>query len=323
MKRSWTDEQLIEAVKNNTCMSDILRTLGFLPIGSQYRAIRGHIQRLNLDISHLKPYKSSNVKKMSSEELFSSKTANNKSLKRRLIKDGLRKYECESCKINEYSFYGQAIKLTLQLDHIDGDPTNNVEKNLRLLCPNCHSLTPTFCGKNTKKELKYNSCVSCCMTIEEGNRCVLCKQKYVNEFKSIKNWPKIEVLVEKLKEYKSLSKVAFIFQVSPNGLKGYLQRIGKLEETLNLLKSFQFKKRPKKKELPIGKIRNRQVYRANWPSKEELEKMVWEKSAAEIGKELGVTGSAVGKMCKKMNIEKPVTGYYWQTKSMESKNKKI
>jgi len=32
----------------------------------------------------------------------------------------------------------------IQLDHIDGDSDNNNLKNLRLLCPNCHSLTPTF-----------------------------------------------------------------------------------------------------------------------------------------------------------------------------------
>jgi 5-methylcytosine-specific restriction endonuclease McrA len=39
----------------------------------------------------------------------------------------------------------------LELDHIDGDPENNVRENLRLICPNCHAQTPTYKGKNVGK----------------------------------------------------------------------------------------------------------------------------------------------------------------------------
>lgn len=42
-------------------------------------------------------------------------------------------------------------KVPVQIDHIDGDYRNNKEFNLRLLCPNCHSLTPTFGALNTGK----------------------------------------------------------------------------------------------------------------------------------------------------------------------------
>lgn len=40
-------------------------------------------------------------------------------------------------------------KLTLQLDHIDGDKHNNSRKNLRMLCPNCHSQTDTWCRRKS------------------------------------------------------------------------------------------------------------------------------------------------------------------------------
>lgn len=44
---------------------------------------------------------------------------------------------------------GQPIPI--ELDHIDGDPDNNVEANLRLVCPNCHAQTSTYKGKNKGK----------------------------------------------------------------------------------------------------------------------------------------------------------------------------
>lgn len=40
-------------------------------------------------------------------------------------------------------------KVPLEIDHIDGNSENNSETNLRLLCPNCHALTPHF--KNLNK----------------------------------------------------------------------------------------------------------------------------------------------------------------------------
>lgn len=51
-----------------------------------------------------------------------------------------RGHRCESCKLPEW--LGKPI--TLELEHIDGDRKNNIKSNLKLLCPNCHSQTPTW-----------------------------------------------------------------------------------------------------------------------------------------------------------------------------------
>lgn len=51
---------------------------------------------------------------------------------------------CEMCGVITWL----NVKLTLEVDHIDGDATNNFPSNLRLLCSNCHSITPTWKGKN-------------------------------------------------------------------------------------------------------------------------------------------------------------------------------
>jgi hypothetical protein len=77
------------------------------------------------------------------------------------VKDGsptLRKFLIEShgeicteCGIGlEYN----GKPLTLTVDHIDGDSDNNFPSNLRLLCPNCHSQTDTFKGRNKKNSTR-------------------------------------------------------------------------------------------------------------------------------------------------------------------------
>ena len=57
--------------------------------------------------------------------------------------------ECSEC-----GFLGQnpyTNKFIVELDHIDGDRENNFPSNLRLLCPNCHAMTPTYKSLNTQK----------------------------------------------------------------------------------------------------------------------------------------------------------------------------
>lgn len=62
-----------------------------------------------------------------------------------------RPYICAVCGIAEWC----GTPLTLQLDHIDGNATNNIMDNLRLICPNCHSQTSTYCGRNYGKGRAY------------------------------------------------------------------------------------------------------------------------------------------------------------------------
>ncbi len=59
-----------------------------------------------------------------------------------------RGHRCEMCGNTEWLGY----PITIELDHIDGNADNNAKENLRLLCPNCHSLTPFWKGRVKGKE---------------------------------------------------------------------------------------------------------------------------------------------------------------------------
>ena len=65
-------------------------------------------------------------------------------LRLRLIKEGVKEAKCEECGIVDWN--GKPV--SLELDHIDGNSKNHLLNNLRILCPNCHSQTETYRGKN-------------------------------------------------------------------------------------------------------------------------------------------------------------------------------
>ena len=86
-------------------------------------------------------------------------------LSKRLIKENIFINECSRCKIS--SWEGESI--VLHLDHINGISTDHRLDNLRLLCPNCHSQTETYCGRNKRKK----SSVKCpmdyqCVSANDG-----------------------------------------------------------------------------------------------------------------------------------------------------------
>lgn len=67
-------------------------------------------------------------------------------LAKRLLKDGIKSHICEICNLTDWN----NRPIPLELDHIDGNPYNHVNSNIRLICPNCHAQTSTYRGKNKK-----------------------------------------------------------------------------------------------------------------------------------------------------------------------------
>ena len=118
--------------------------------GSMSKVMKEVIQEYNIDTTHFKPFHRTNQKATYSlDEILipNSSYTNIARLKKRILKAGLLKYECECCS-NQGEWNGKP--LVLQLDHRDGDHSNHSIENLRFLCPNCHFQTDTYSGKNAK-----------------------------------------------------------------------------------------------------------------------------------------------------------------------------
>lgn len=71
-------------------------------------------------------------------------------IKRRLMEEGLLKNECEECGLSSW----RGRRLSIHLDHRNGIRDDHRLENLRMLCPNCHSQTPTFGTRNRKQRVR-------------------------------------------------------------------------------------------------------------------------------------------------------------------------
>jgi DNA-binding CsgD family transcriptional regulator len=69
---------------------------------------------------------------------------NRGNLKRRLLNEGFKSIRCDRCDITTWN--GQPLSMALH--HVNGDRLDNRLENLELLCPNCHSQTDTYSGRN-------------------------------------------------------------------------------------------------------------------------------------------------------------------------------
>jgi hypothetical protein len=136
--RNYTNQQVIDLAKKVKSIAELLRNLNLRCVGGNYYTIHSLIEKLNIDTSHWTGSKWNKGKRLKGWSNYSRASY----VKPHLIKQ--RGHICECCKNTHW--LEQSIKL--EIHHIDKDRTNNDPLNLKLLCPNCHSVTDGWRKKN-------------------------------------------------------------------------------------------------------------------------------------------------------------------------------
>jgi Zn finger protein HypA/HybF involved in hydrogenase expression len=139
-------EAVRAAVAKSSSLAQALQLLGLRPAGGNYRALHEACARLGLEAPACVTWTPPPSDPVPDELVFceNSSFLNRTQIKVRLIRRG-KTNECAECGMGP-EWNGRP--LVLQLDHVNGIYNDNREENLRLLCPNCHSQTETFTGRN-------------------------------------------------------------------------------------------------------------------------------------------------------------------------------
>lgn len=147
----WNDvDRIKQLCAESLTYSDVCRALQLTP-SNHIRSLKAFIKNHRVDVSHFDP--NANRKATGkdaqpiAEILTVDSTYHRWHLKKRLVREGILVNVCSECSCPPV---WNGKELNLQLDHINGINTDNRLENLRLLCPNCHSQTSTFAGRNKR-----------------------------------------------------------------------------------------------------------------------------------------------------------------------------
>jgi hypothetical protein len=160
---SYTEQDLRDAVIKSFSISAVLRKLNIPITGGASRKIILHCTSLGIDTSHFRgvgnkgetAFDNPKLRRKSTAQIFTEHSnASSAYVRSLVIKLNLFPYVCSICNMEPV---WQGSRLQLQLDHINGIRTDQRLENLRWMCPNCHSQTDTFCGKNKKKSNKSDA----------------------------------------------------------------------------------------------------------------------------------------------------------------------
>ena len=152
--RAYTPDQLKDAVAVSKSIRQTLLALGIRGEGGNYKTVRRDIETLGIDTTHftgsgwrIGVTQPITPPRPLGEVLVKDSTCSTSYVRKRLLRESLIEQRCQLCGISEW----MGKSLTIELDHINGVHNDNRLENLRMLCPNCHSQTRTYRGRNRRR----------------------------------------------------------------------------------------------------------------------------------------------------------------------------
>jgi len=139
-----TNEEIIKACEEELTMARAASRLKIHFNTLKTRAVKLGVYKPNQSGKGIN--KKHNGNKIPLEEIVKGKHPyyQTNKLRKRLVSEGIKTSKCDVCGIEEW--LGKS--LSFELDHIDGNRSNHNLLNLRIICPNCHSQTHTYRGRN-------------------------------------------------------------------------------------------------------------------------------------------------------------------------------
>lgn len=146
--RTFSLEELKQIVSEVFSYRELAHRLGYQRDGGgTIKSLHNMVEELKLDVSHFKGQGwTSNNPDLTAFTIDSNKKNGSSLLKSLVMIRGYRK--CESCGITQW--LGQEV--FLQVHHINGEHSDNRLENLMMICPNCHTLTPSYAVPKAKRK---------------------------------------------------------------------------------------------------------------------------------------------------------------------------
>lgn len=227
-----SSEKFREIVTESKTITEILKRFGLTNKGGNYQTLKKRIEEEGIDISHINLGHGHNkgrilpkIKIPLCEILIQDSSYSRQSLKIRLLQEGLLENKCKICGLDA-QWNGQPLSLVL--DHINGIYNDNRIENLRLLCPNCNSQTPTFAGKKLKIKRTQVFCIICTEPLGRHYKTGVCKKcSYKQprlERRKVERPSKDEL--EKMVWKKPTTEIAQAFGVSDKAIEKWCKSYG-------------------------------------------------------------------------------------------------